>query len=591
VNVFVPLAVAVPLITAAAIAAVGPFLPRLLVNVASASAACFTAVASTLLVFDSAERPIEYLFAGWEPRDGVFLGITFSVEPLSAVTAALAATLATASLVFSLRYFAEAAVQYHVLMLVFLAGMTGFSLSGDLFNMFVFFELMSVCAFALTGYAIDKTGPLQGAINFAVTNSLGAFLILFGTALLYGKTGALNLHQIGEALERTPRDGLIVVAFTLLVAGFLVKAGAVPFHFWLSDAYAVAPATVGVLLAGVMSDLGLHGIVRVYWSVFGDTLGGVGGGVRGVLVAVGIATALVGAVMAFLQANLKRMLAFVTISQIGLALVGVALLTALGLAGSTVTIVSQGLLRGALFLAIGLVLHRLHADDELTLRGRATQLYFTATVMFAAALGLAGLPPFGSFLGVALIQEAAAEIGYGWVAPVLMVSSGVAAGALLRAGARIFLGLGDRDDPLLARQPLDEEAELPGDAGGPHRSPILLVPALALVVAALGLSFAPGIAGQAERASARVLHRPAPATTEHSLPASTWAYGGAGTALALAVAAFGLYRRRVPAAVRAAAAPAARALHAAHTGVVGDYVAWLVVGTALLGGVFALVLI
>src|SRR5204863_10054305 len=128
----------------------------------------------------------------------------------------------------------------HILVLVFTAGMVGFCLSGDLFNMFVFFELMSVAAFALAGYKIDEAEAIEGSLNFAVTNIVGSFLLLTGIALVYGRTGALNLAQAGVALSHAPADGLVVVAFSLIAAGFLVKAAIVPFHFWLPDAYAVA---------------------------------------------------------------------------------------------------------------------------------------------------------------------------------------------------------------------------------------------------------------------------------------------------------------------------------------------------------------
>src|SRR5207249_1998051 len=122
--------------------------------------------------------------------------------------------------------------------------------------LFVFFELMGVAAYALTGYKVEQPAVLQGALNFAVTNTIGAFFVLFGIALVYGRTGALNLAQIGETLSRRPADGLVIGSLALLTVGFLIKAGAAPFHFWLADAYAVAPPPVGASLAGVMSDLG-----------------------------------------------------------------------------------------------------------------------------------------------------------------------------------------------------------------------------------------------------------------------------------------------------------------------------------------------
>src|SRR5205807_1837295 len=140
---------------------------------------------------------------------------------------------------------------------LFAAGMAGFALSGDLFNMFVFFELMSVAAYALTAYKVEEEPSLQAAFNFGVSNSIGSFLVLLGLALVYGRTGSLNLAELGHRLALGHRhDGLVVAAFVLIVCGFLVKAAIVPFHFWLADAYAAAPAPVCVLFAGVMSDLG-----------------------------------------------------------------------------------------------------------------------------------------------------------------------------------------------------------------------------------------------------------------------------------------------------------------------------------------------
>jgi multicomponent Na+:H+ antiporter subunit D len=201
--------------------------------------------------------------------------------------------------------------------------------------MFVWFELMGVAAYALAGYMAQRLGPLQGALNFAITNSVGAFMPLFGTALLYGRTGALNLAQIGRTLDGHAPGGLIVVAFTLIVVAFLVKSALVPFHFWLSDAYAVAPAPVCLVFAGVMSELGLFGIARVYWTVFQGPLQAHEPAVRDVLLVVGLLSALIGAVMAFLERHLKRLLAFTVIAHVGIVLCAIATLTSPGLAGGS----------------------------------------------------------------------------------------------------------------------------------------------------------------------------------------------------------------------------------------------------------------
>ena len=137
-----------------------------------------------------------------------------------------------------------------------------------MFNLFVFFEVMSVSAYALTAYRIERPRPLQGALSFAVTNSVGAMMILFGIALLYGRTGALNMAQVGVVLAAHPADGLVIVSFAMIVGGFMVKAAIVPFHFWLADAYTVAPTPAVIVFTGVMSDLGIYAVARIYWTVF-----------------------------------------------------------------------------------------------------------------------------------------------------------------------------------------------------------------------------------------------------------------------------------------------------------------------------------
>ena len=176
-------------------------------------------------------------------------------------------------MIFSWRYFERVGTYYHALMLAFLAGMTGFCLTGDIFDLFVWFELMGVAAYALTAYRPEERGPIQGALNFAITNSIGAYLSLSGIALIYGRTGALNMAQIGRHLAGHRPDRLVVVAFLLIISGLLIKGAIVPFHFWLADAHAVAPTPVCVLFSGVMVELGLYGVARVYWSMFGQALG------------------------------------------------------------------------------------------------------------------------------------------------------------------------------------------------------------------------------------------------------------------------------------------------------------------------------
>jgi multicomponent Na+:H+ antiporter subunit D len=591
-DVLVPLPVALPLLAAAALAAVGSFVPAWFGDLVAAVVSVAVTVVTVVLLTRTGAHDLVYWFGGWRPSHGVALGIAFDVDGAGAAMAALAAFLMTASVVFSWRYFDETGPLFHVLLLVFLGAVEGFALSGDLFNLFVFLELMTVAAIALTGYA-DEPGPLQGAFGFGIVNGFGAFFLLFGIGLLYGRTGALNLAQIGRALAGGRADGLVLVAFLLVLAGFLVKAGVVPFHFWLSDAYAVAPAPVCALYSGVMSDLGLLAVAKVYWPVFSGPLGAHATALRAILVALGLATALLGGAMAFLQRDLKRMLAFVTIGQIGIGLVGIGLLTARSLAGTTIYAVADGLVRGSLLLVVGILVRRLRTDDELRAHGRG--LPASGVVFALGALAIAGLPPTGAYFGRALIIDGATG-GYWWLPIVLTVASILSGGALLRATGRISLGWGSEEEPILGEeQPAVEEEP----AHPPRGSLAVMVgSAAALLVVGVGLAAWPSLPGKAEAAALRTLDRPAHAAEvleghppPHP-PAPAWspsatsivaglvsAGGAAGLALLSLFGGLGALRR----------APILR-LKALHSGIVTDYVAWLTVGVAALGAAFVLTL-
>ena len=317
----VPASVVVPLGGAALLAGFSWLLPRWARDLIAIAVALATTTLTLILMAASAGHPMVYWFSGWRPAGAMAIGVDYAVGPLGAGMASLAGVLASAALVYCWRYFDSARGRHHALVLIFLAASVDFCLTGDLFNLFVAFELVAVTAFALTGYNAGHPAPLQGAINFAVTNSLGGMSVLMGVGFLYARTGSLNLARIGQDLTGRHADGLIVVAFALLTGGFLVKAAVVPFHFWLPDAYGSAPIPVCVLFAGVMSELGLFAVIRVWVTVFSGLSGGSGPRMRAVLLGFGILTAVVGAVMALAQIHLKRMLAFVTMSHLGIYLI------------------------------------------------------------------------------------------------------------------------------------------------------------------------------------------------------------------------------------------------------------------------------
>ncbi|MET9080273.1 complex I subunit 5 family protein, partial [Streptomyces sp. NPDC004232] len=258
-----PLAVAVPLLGAVALVVVGRRLPRPAIDALVTAWAVLEASCLTWLWLRTGDgRSVSWL-GGWSPVHGESVGIVLVGDRIGVGLALLTAVLVLAVVVYSWRYFDEPPVAhagtFPALLLLFEAGMVGFALTGDLFDAFVFFELMGAVAYALTGYRIEDPRPVQGALVFGVVNSLGAYCSLLGIGLVYARTGELGFAQIGVQLARHRADVLLSVAFVLIVTGLLVKAAVVPLHFWLPDAHSVAPTPVCMLFSGVMVELGVYG--------------------------------------------------------------------------------------------------------------------------------------------------------------------------------------------------------------------------------------------------------------------------------------------------------------------------------------------
>jgi multicomponent Na+:H+ antiporter subunit D len=607
VDSLLPLAVVVPLLGAAGISTANPLFGHrrwLLDAVAILVAGAVTGMLVTIMLGTVGGQRV-YWFAGFPPVHGVALGIDFAVDQLNAGLAALTALLVTAAMVFSWRYFERVATYYHALMLVFLAGMVGFCLTGDIFDLFVWFEVMGVAAYALTAYRIEERGPIQGALNFAITNSVGAYLSLSGIALIYGRTGALNMAQIGQAIAGRPPDGLVVVAFLLILMGLLTKASVVPFHFWLADAHAVAPTPVCVLFSGVMVELGLYGIARVYWSMFGAALGH-RASITAVLLALGTLTAVAGALFCFRQRHLKRLLAFSTINHAGLFLIGIALLTPLGLTGAAVYILGHGLVKAALFLCVGIVLHRLGSINETSLHGRGRQLPLTGAVFLLAALGLADLPPFALYLGAGWVGRSGDSLGLHWITAVIIGTSVLVGAAVLRVAGGVFYGIGDppTEDPQMAEEASEETSETDEAKG---RTPLsMIVPPAVLVGLAIAAGLLPHLGSLVQSAAVRfqdqaaynatvlmgaqIAHPAATMPTEDATPTLTDVMTGLGTvAASLVLALISLHWRRLPV-LRRGYEPGTGLvgpIRRFQSGVVNDYVTWMVIGLACIGGALA----
>ena len=594
----IPLPIAIPLIVAAFLAFAGKGIGRRVCDLLAIATAAANLWMTATILHGTWSQPQVYWFGNWWPRsEGVALGISFVVDTVGAALALLVGVLTLAGLIFSWKIFEDTENHFQPLMLIFMAAMCGFSYTGDLFNLFVFFELMSVSAFALCGLKTLEPAPLQGAFNFAIVNTIGAFMIVMGIGMLYARTGALNFAQVGRSLGMHA-DALVLLAFLLIVVGYLAKAAIVPFHFWLADAHAVAPSPVCVLFSGVMVELGIYAVARIYWTIFSGSFGAHAHDLRMIFTILASVTAIVGAVMCYAEHHLKRLLAFSTISHSGLMLVGIGLLSPGALAGFVLYVISHGVIKGGLFLCAGIVLHRFQKIGEDHLHGCGRGMWFTAALFILGAWGLAAVPPFATLLGEHLISHSAEAVHQRWLVYVFMFAEVLTSAAVLRIAFRIFFGWG-QPAPSDKSSEIEERAET--EQSHARTPAAMFVPAAALILLGIVLTFLPQVRTRAIDSAHEFTNQGAYAssvlenvqiTSTHSSERENLSSSVLHSCIALLVslllALSTVLRDRLGRAVKFTRSLELGNswLRQAHSGHPGDYVAWMSFGTAVVGLAF-----
>ena len=432
-----PLPVALPV----AGGALAPLLARISARLPVIVALIALAGAAGVLLLQAPDvfggRVLVHYMGFWKPVRGHALGIAFAADPFGLVFALAAAVIGAILLTYTLSELGGLGARelggYACLFQLLLAALIGAALTADLFNLFVWFEVAALSSYGLTGFFLERPIALEAAFKILVLTTLASFSIFLGAGLLYAKHGALNYAQLHNALGGHPSTPDLI-ALGLLIGGFATKAGLVPFHGWLADAHTAAPGPVSALFSGLMVNLGFVGIARVTFGIYGPSAAPV----LGLLLAVGLVSALVGAVMALAQDDLKRLLAYDTVSQAGILVVGLSTGTAAGVSGAVYHLVNHALFKALLFLCAGAVVHRTGLTKLSELGGLARRMPLVTAGFVVGALSIAGLPPFNGYVSVGLIHQGLLERHETVPYALMLVSQVITIAALGRAAWLAF---------------------------------------------------------------------------------------------------------------------------------------------------------
>jgi multicomponent Na+:H+ antiporter subunit D len=347
---------------------------------------------------------IAHYLGHWTPVNGHILGVAFAADPFGLLVALAAAVIGAILLLYTLSELGGLGPRelggYACLFQLLIAAVIGAALTADLFNLFVWFEVAALSSYGLAGFFLERPIALEAAFKVLVLTTLASFAVFIGAGLEYAQHGALNFAQLQQALRGhvgTPD----AIALGLLVAGFATKAGLVPFHGWLPDVHTAAPGPVNALFSAIMDSLGVLAIARLVFQVYPAS----STPVLGLLMVVGLVSALLGAVMALAQDDLKRLLAFDTISQIGIIVIGFAAGNPAGLAGGAYQLVNHAAFKALLFLAAGAIVHRTGLTKLSQMGGLARRMPIIAAAFVLGSLSIAGLPPLNGYVSLSLIHE------------------------------------------------------------------------------------------------------------------------------------------------------------------------------------------
>lgn len=370
---------------------------------------------------------LSYRLGGWAPP----IGIEFRVDALNALVLLVVNPIAAAVFIYAPRSVsreiaAPRQAGFHAALLLVHAGLAGIVLTGDAFNAFVFLEISSLATYTLIAMGSDRRA-LTAAFQYLVMGTIGATFILIGIGFLYMMTGTLNMADLAQRLPVVADTRTVQAGFAFLSVGIALKLAMFPLHLWLPNAYTYAPSVVSAFLSATATKVALYLLLRFVLGVFGATFCFERMAMQMLLMPLGALAVIVASLVAIFQYDLKRMLAYSSVAQIGYMLMGLAVASQQGVAASILHLFNHALMKSALFLALGAVAWRIGSTHVRQLAGIGQRMPWTMGAFLVAGLSLVGMPLTAGFVSKWFLVSAAIERGWWWMVAIVLTGSLLAA--------------------------------------------------------------------------------------------------------------------------------------------------------------------
>ncbi|MDL1982580.1 MAG: monovalent cation/H+ antiporter subunit D family protein [Deltaproteobacteria bacterium] len=362
-----------------------------------------------------------YRLGGWAPP----WGIEYMLDHLSAFVLVIVSSISLIVAIYSKKSIEdnlpEKTVPFYTLFLLLVTGLMGIVITGDVFNLFVFLEISALSCYALI--AIGEEGAPMATFNYIIIGTIGACFYLLGIGYLYIATGSLNMADLANILPDLYHSKVILVAFAFFTVGLAIKAGLFPLHTWLPDAYCTAPSAVSALIAPLMTKVAAYVMIRLLFTVFQPNFSVNMVPVMPILGWLSVMAIFWGGIKALAQTDLKRMLVYVVVAEVGYIVIGVSVANRMGLTGAILHIMNDAVMMACLFLVVGAILYKTGTREIQQLRHLNKKMPFTMAAFTITALSMVGIPPACGFFSKWYLILGTIEAGQ-WVwAAALLCSS------------------------------------------------------------------------------------------------------------------------------------------------------------------------